>query len=474
MTERTSADMLEKRMEDAFLERLRVLIADADRASCDILRGIVEGLGHETSTVHSAAKALLATENHAPDLVLLDPRFPDCTDLTTLEDILSKSPSTDLIVMAAETDGLDTVKQAARLGTFDYALKPIREEDIRIRVALAGERRSIVKSPARTIAEFAEERQDGDIVGESPAIRALVRQVQEIASYDTPVVITGETGTGKELVARSLHFDSSRRKAPFVRINCAALPLELTESELFGHEKGSFTGAQASRKGAFEEAGDGTILLDEIGDMNLQAQAALLHVLEHGEYRSVGGRKKRTRARVIMATNQDVEGLVARGRFRKDLYYRANRARLRIPPLRDRREDIPALADHFLRSIENKMDKGVHGIADDALEALGQYSWPGNVRELRNEIERAHMRAQNSRVGLGDLSPETLAARLEPEDREDKVDDKRFGDIQRLVDALRTTRGNVTRAADLLGVHRNTLHRWLRKYDLEGVQTYRS
>ena len=451
------------------MEQLRVLIADDDRAICDMLQEIVEGMGHETSLAHSAADALLTAEKSQPDLVLLDLRFPDCADLSTLEGILSKSPSTDVIMVTAETDDLGIVREATRLGAFDYVPKPIREDDIRIRVTRVSERRSLVKSHARAMTELVKGRQIGDIIGESPAIQNLVRQIRDIAVYDTPVVITGETGTGKELLARALHYDGPRQKAPFVSINCAALPRELTESELFGHEKGAFTGAQASRKGAFEEAGDGTIFLDEIGDMNLQAQAALLHVLECGEYRSVGGRKKKARARVVMATNQDIEALVRDSRFRKDLYYRANRVRLRAPPLRERKEDIPALADHFLHLIEAKVGKGVREIAGRALGALQQYRWPGNVRELRNEIERAHIRARDGCIRLGDLSPETLAARLASEDQDGEVDPQSLDDIQKLVDALRAAGGNVTQAAKMLDVHRNTVHRWLRKYDLEAM-----
>ncbi|MHC4247742.1 MAG: sigma-54-dependent transcriptional regulator [Planctomycetota bacterium] len=448
------------------MDQLRVLIADDDRVICGMIQEIVEGLGHETCLAHSAAETLLAVEKSRPDLVLLDLRFPDCADLTTLEGILARSPSTDVIMVTAETDDLGIVRQATRLGAFDYVPKPIREEDIRIRATRVSEKRSLAKSHARAMAELTEGRQIDDIVGQSPAIQALVRQLQDVAVYDTPVVITGETGTGKELLARALHYGGPRRKEPFVSINCAALPLELTESELFGHEKGAFTGARTGRKGAFEEAGGGTIFLDEIGDMNLRAQAALLHVLERGEYRSIGGKEKKVSARVVMATNQDLETLVSGSRFRKDLYYRVNRVRLRVPPLRERKEDIPLLADHFLRLMEVKVGKGIRRIAERALEALQRYHWPGNVRELRNEIERAHIRARDDYVGLGALSPETVAARL---DRGEEVDPKSLDEIQRLIDALRATGGNVTRAAEMLDVHRNTVHRWMKKYDLEAV-----
>ncbi|MHC5056612.1 MAG: sigma-54-dependent transcriptional regulator [Planctomycetota bacterium] len=448
---------------------LRVLIADDDRVICNMIREIVESLGHDVSLAHTAVDTLLAVERDQPDLVLLDLRFPDCADLTTLEGIQTRSPATDVIMVTAEADDLAIVRQATRLGAFDYVPKPIREDDIRIRVTRVSEKRSLAMSHARAMAELTEGRRIGDIIGESPGIRALVHQLEDVTAYDTPVVITGETGTGKELLARALHYGGARRKAPFVSINCAALPRELTESELFGHEKGAFTGAQAARKGAFQEAGSGTIFLDEIGDMSLQAQAALLHVLEHGEYRSVGGRKKQARARIAMATNQDLETLVRDGKFRKDLYFRVNRVRLRVPPLRERKEDIPVLANHFLHVVEAKVGKGIRKVAQNALDALQAYDWPGNVRELRNEMERAHIRSRDGCIGLGDLSPETIASRLVLEANGEEVDAKSLDEIHRLVDALRTSGGNVTRAAKLLDVHRNTLHRWIRKYHLEAL-----
>ncbi|MBD3349839.1 MAG: AAA family ATPase, partial [Candidatus Eisenbacteria bacterium] len=281
---------------------------------------------------------------------------------------------------------------------------------------------------------------------------------------DIPVLITGETGTGKELVARALHYGGGRREKPFVAVNCASLPKDLVQSELFGYEKGAFTGAHASKGGAFDEAEDGTIFLDEIGDMDLPAQAALLHVLETGEYRSVGGGVKRTCARVLVATNHDLEALVRGARFRKDLFYRVNRMRVEIPPVRLRKEDIPLLARHFLERIEARVAKGVGDIASDAMEALVRYGWPGNVRELRNEIERAYIHAQG-RITALDLSP-MVTSWNGIADEQGTPDPSSLEDLHRLVDALKSTGGNVSRAAEALGVHRNTVHRWMRRFGL--------
>ena len=374
--------------------------------------------------------------------------------------------SQNVIMVTTESDDLKTVAEAVRLGAFDYVPKPIREDDIRIRVTKAVERRSLVRSHTRAVTELASGREFEDIVGNSPAIRDVVHQARNLASYDVPVLVTGETGTGKELIARALHYGGPRRDKPFVSINCAGLPTELTESELFGHEKGAFTGAYVARKGAFDEAGDGTLFLDEIGDMNLTAQATLLHVLERGEYRTVGGKEKRTHARIVIATNQDLDTLIRENRFRKDLYYRVNRVHIEVPPLRNRRDDVPLLAGHFLRQTDQKIGKGIRKIAAEALGALQCYDWPGNVRELKNEIERAYIYANNDELTMLDLSPGIATAGLLGEDSS-QADPKSLDEVYKLIGALKTTGGNVTKAAEVLGVHRNTVHRWMRRFGLQ-------
>jgi len=371
-----------------------------------------------------------------------------------------------VIIVTAESDNLGIVAEATRLGAFDYVPKPIREDDIKIRVTRVMEKRALARAHAYAVSELANGRELQDIVGVSAAIRSIIGEAQELAGHDMPVLIMGETGTGKELFARALHYAGPRRDKPFISINCAALPKELTESELFGHEKGAFTGAHMARQGAFEEAEDGTIFLDEIGDMGLASQAALLKVLESGEFRSVGGKEKRASARIVLATNQYLDELVRQSMFRKDLFYRINRMRLSIPPLRKRREDIPPLTNHFLGQLESKIAKGVRGIASEAMEAIARYEWPGNARELKNEIERAYIHTQGDEIQRLDLSAEVVAAAV-PQQEGEGVDPTTLEEIQALISALKTSDGNVTRAAELLGVHRNTIHRWVKKYSLQ-------
>ncbi len=444
----------------------RVLVADDDQVICDVLQEIVSGLGHEVEIVTTAADAIEAAAGGSHDLVLLDLKFPDCEDLSTLEKIRTQSPATDVIIVTAESDNLNIVAEATRLGAFDYVPKPIREDDIRIRVTRVMEKRELLRVHAHAVTELASGRELQDIIGVSPDIISIVKEAQELAFHDMPVLITGETGTGKELIARALHYAGPRRDQPFISINCAALPKELTESELFGHEKGSFTGAHVARQGAFEEAESGTVFLDEIGDMSLGSQAALLRVLESGEFRSVGGKDKKTAARIVLATNQELDELIQRGFFRKDLYYRINRIRLNIPPLRKRTKDIAPLAHHFLAQLEAKIAKGIQGFATEAILALESYEWPGNARELKNEIERAYIHTRGSEIRRLDLSAEVVASTA-PRSEDDRVAPATLEEIQALISALKTSDGNVTKAADILGVHRNTIHRWMKKYSLQ-------
>jgi DNA-binding NtrC family response regulator len=444
---------------------MKILIADDDAIIRRTLKSVLTEFGHETSETATAAETVAATAGGEFDLVLLDIGFPDCSDLSTLRSLRERAPSTDVIMVTAQTDDLDVVAEATTMGAFDYVPKPIRDDDIRIRVTRVMQMRALNRAQVRMSSELARGREIDNLVGQSGAMRAIVRQAGELADYDAPVLITGETGTGKELVARALHYSGVRRERPFVFLNCAALASGLTESELFGHERGAFTGAHQPRKGAFEEAEDGTLFLDEIGDASPQAQASLLHVLEHGEYRSVGGRSKQNRARVVLASNQNMDALIAENKFRKDLFYRVNRLSIRIPPLRERKEDIEPLARHFLTELNAKVGKGVIAIAAEALAALRGYPWPGNVRELKNEIERAYLCTDGSELLALDFSPEVLVS-CGAAEGEDVPDPDSLEEIYKLIEALRASGGNITRAGEILGVHRNTVRRWMKSYRL--------
>ncbi len=402
-------------------------------------------------------------------MVLLDLTFPDCADLSALRALRAQAPGTDVIMVTAHAEDLDLVAEATRLGAFDYAPKPIRDDDIRIRTTRVQQMRDLARRSMRAVSQLARGSEIADIVGESPTIKWIVRQTCTLSGYDAPVLISGETGTGKELVARALHYSGPRRTKPFVAINCAALATGLAESELFGHERGSFTGAHHTRHGAFEEAEDGTLFLDEVGDMSLLAQASLLRALEQGEYRPIGGKLKETRARVVLASNQNFESLMAAGKFRRDLFYRINRMRLLVPPLRQRKDDIPLLARHFLAGLEAKIGRGVRTIASDVLHALRGYHWPGNVRELKNELERAYLRAEGQELDLLDFSPEVVCA-AEIGDGDVLSDPKMLEGIHKLLEALTASGGRLSRAAQMLGVHRNTVRRWMQRYRLHKLK----
>jgi len=307
-----------------------------------------------------------------------------------------------------------------------------------------------------------------DIIGLTEKVKDVVKRAMEFASLDFPVLITGETGTGKELIARTLHYSGPRRSAPFLSVNCAALPKELTESELFGHEKGAFTGASQRRGGAFEEVQNGTLFLDEIGDMVPASQAALLRVMDTGEYLSVGGARKTTQARIVLATNQDLETLIQEGKFRKDLFYRLDRMRIHLPPLRERQDDIKILVRHFLETLEKKIGKGVNKVSDEVISLFNSYSWPGNVRELKNEIERAYIYATDDTVRSTNLSSNILVVGkvLSNDDTQSSAS---VEEIYKLVEALKASGGNISKAARIIGVHRNTIHRWINKHALQAL-----
>jgi DNA-binding NtrC family response regulator len=440
----------------------RILIADDDPVICAALKSAVTGAGHSATAVHTAAAAIDTAAGGAFDVVLLDLRFPDCSDLSTLREIRRRSPETDVVLVTAVTDDLDIVSEAVSLGAFDYLPKPLREFDVRIALTRVLRQRELARSNERLVSELARGSEKSDIIGQSLAVKSLRRQVVEQAAHDMPVLVTGETGTGKELVVRAIHNGSRRRGKPFVTLNCCALPRELAESLLFGHERGAFTGAHVERKGAFAEAGEGTLLLDEIGDLAEETQAALLRALDTGEYRPVGGETRRSSARLVMATNRDLGELVAAGGFRQDLYYRVDRLRIHVPPLRDRREDVGLLVAHFLTLLNHDLSKQVALAEPEALECLHRYDWPGNVRELRNEVERSYIHCQSDRIGLLDLSAEILAGDV-GEEGAAPVTPRVAEEIKRLKEALRTTGGRIAESAKLLGVHRNTVRRWMKR-----------
>jgi len=367
----------------------RILIVDDEPSMREMLRIVLRRDGYDVTVAANGTQAIDILKRERVDLLLSDIRMPDLSGVDVLR--TAKEGNRDLIAfMMTAFASTDTAVEAMRLGAADYFTKPFSMDEMRLKVrqqleALRLKQENVLlKRALNTSNEFC------NIIGRSEAMLDLFKMVETIAKTNSTVLLTGESGTGKDLVARAVHYNSLRRERPFVALNCGGLPETLLESELFGHMKGAFTGADANKKGLVEVAEHGTIFLDEIGEMNQTMQVKLLRVLQDHRFRRLGGTEEvQADIRVIAATNQDLQRMVAEGRFREDLYYRINVIQIQLPPLRDRREDVPLLAEHFLTKYAKAADKPVRGISRDAQELLSAYMWPGNVRELENVIERA-------------------------------------------------------------------------------------
>jgi len=475
-----------------------ILVADDDRAIRTVLTQALARLGHEVRSTGNAATLWRWVQEGQGDLVITDVVMPDENGLDLIPRVKKLRPDLRIIVMSAQNTLLTAVKAAER-GAFDYLPKPFDLKDLVAMVQKALTAPAPATAPV-TAQVMAEEEDQLPLIGRSPAMQEIYRVLARLMGTDLTVMITGESGTGKELVARALHDYGKRRAGPFVAINMAAIPRELIESELFGHEKGAFTGATMRSTGRFEQAQGGTLFLDEIGDMPLEAQTRLLRVLQEGEYTTVGGRTAiKTDVRIIAATHRDLRTLIRQGLFREDLFYRLNVVPIRLPPLRERTEDIPALVRHFflLASQQGLPLKGLDGAAMDRLK---RYRWPGNVRELENMVRRLAALYAQEVIGaevieqeLAEANPaatptaepvnEGLGAAVERHLREyfaahkDGVPaaglyDRVLREIERplLSLSLIATRGNQIKAAHMLGLNRNTLRKKIRELDIQVVR----
>jgi two-component system nitrogen regulation response regulator GlnG len=471
-----------------------ILIADDDRAIRMVLTEALGRLGHEVRTTGNAATLWQWISAGDGDLVITDVVMPDENGLDLIPRIRRLRPNLRVIVMSAQNTLLTAVKATER-GAFDYLPKPF---DLRQLVASA-ERALSQPDRAPPPAAAAPEAESLPIIGRSPAMQEIYRVLARLMGTDLTVMIAGESGTGKELVARALHDYGKRRGGPFVAVNMAAIPRELVESELFGHEKGAFTGALARNPGRFEQAAGGTLFLDEIGDMPFEAQTRLLRVLQQGEYSTVGGRTAiKVDVRIVAATHRDLRQMIRQGLFREDLYYRLNVVPLRLPPLRERFEDIPDLVRHFLARAraEGLPAKSFH---PDALDRLQRHGWPGNIRELENLVRRLAVLCTEDVIGLAaveaelsELAPAAAAGPPAGESLSEAAErhlrdffaahrdglparglyDRVLREIERpLIElSLAATRGNQIRAAELLGLNRNTLRKKIRELDIEVVR----
>jgi DNA-binding NtrC family response regulator len=443
--------------------RLDVLIVDDDPAIRRMMRGVLEDEGHAVVEAEDGERALEALAGQRVDVVLLDLNMPGLPGLEALTRIRETAPDTAVLVVTGEST-IENALKAGQRGAFDFIVKPPDPEILLGTIAEAAQvtrgRRRLPEGPAPAD-------DDLGILGASPAVRALREQVRRVAPAQGRVLITGENGAGKELVALAIHALSKRAGGPFVKLNCAAIPKDLVESELFGHERGAFTGALQARAGRLERADGGTLFLDEIGDLSLESQAKLLRALETGEFERVGGtRTLQVDARVVSATNKDLAQAIESGAFREDLFYRLNVLPIHVPPLRERRGDPSLLAARFLAAFREVEGREPIPLSEEALRLIEDYHWPGNVRELKNLMERAAVLCEGSEVRGADLAPWLEAApsgergvglRAEVERREADT-------IRR---ALEQADWNVTQAAAGLGIDRTNLHRKMRKYGIE-------
>jgi len=460
-------------------EHFAVLTVDDDARIRRTLRGVLEDEGHETGEAANAGEAYEALEKRRWDAVLLDLTMPGEHGLDALLKIREQAPDTAVIVVSGEST-LENAVKAGQRGAFDFVPKPINDpehllEVLREAVKVTRLRRGAKPAPngggtgARSAgAAGAEGANDAmaTIVGDCPAVDRMREQIRRVAPSNGRVLITGENGAGKELAALAIHALSKRSGGAFVKLNCAAIPKDLLESELFGYEKGAFTGAVASKKGRLELADGGTLFLDEIGDLALDAQAKLLRALETGEIERLGGtRTAKVDVRLLAATNKDLAAAVKAGDFREDLYFRLNVLPVAVPPLRERKSDVGPLASHFLERFAEAEGRGAMTLADDARELLEEYHWPGNVREMRNLMERAVVLVKGDVVTAAELNPWLESPPEEGEDAglKGRVARSEIDSIRRALDAADW---NVTQAAAGLGIDRTNLHRKMRKYGI--------
>jgi two-component system, NtrC family, response regulator HydG len=446
-----------------------LLVADDDPGLRESLERTLTREGYRVLLASDGRAALERLQDGPVDLIVTDLKMPGLTGLELLRAAKAIAPDVDVILLTAFGTVEEAVK-AMKDGAYDFLTKPFRREQLLKLIDKALERRELIEKNKALQQRLDDLLRQGAIIGGSPAFRRMMTLVEQVASSSATVLILGESGSGKEGVAKAIHQGSTRKAGPFVAVNCASLPETLLESELFGYERGAFTGAAGRKEGRFELADGGTLFLDEIGDLSPVTQPKILRVLQEGEFERLGGtRTIRVDVRIVAATNQDLSQMVKEKRFREDLFYRLNVITIHVPPLRDRREDIPVLAQHFLRIYAAKNNRRLDGLTDEAIKRLEAYGWPGNVRELENVIERGVVLARGGQVDVADLTPEIAGATPLPEG----VVSVRIGTPlaeveQRLMDAtLAATGGNKTLAAKLLGIDVRTVARKLERWEEE-------
>ncbi len=442
----------------------RILVVDDEPNARTALAEILREEEYSVETAADGFKALARFEEFTPDLVLTDLKMPGMDGVELLRKLRGHEPDLPVVLMTA-FGAVETAVSAMREGAADYLTKPLNTDELVMVIERALERVRLRRETVELKTQLAERYRFDNIVGSSPEMQEVFKSVAQVAPSRATVLLTGESGTGKELVAAAIHHRSPRKDGPFVRLHCAALAETLLESELFGHERGAYTGADRRREGRFEQADGGTLFLDEIGEITPSTQVKLLRVLQEREFERVGGNQTlRVDVRVIAATNRDLHELVTEGHFREDLYYRLNVINVTLPPLRKRPSDVPALAMHFLERYAKENEKRVARFSDDALALLANYPWPGNVRELENVVERAVVLADGESVEAHHLPAEL--SRITTENRAPRIPGSSMADIERyaILETLEAHGGSTSRAADVLGISVRKIQYKLHEY----------
>lgn len=446
----------------------KIMVVDDEESIRRSLSGVLKDEGFEVILAKDGADTLKKLAANLPDLVLLDIWMPGMDGTEVLQEIKSRYPSLQVIMISGHGN-IETAVKTTKLGAYDFIEKPLSLDKVILTINHAIEQKRL-EQENNALRIDVESRYE--IIGKSKAIEAIKQQIERVAPSNSWVLISGENGTGKELVARNIHLLSSRNKKPFIEVNCAAIPEELIESELFGHEKGAFTGAISQKIGKFELANEGTIFLDEIGDMSLRTQAKILRILQEQKFERVGGVQTiEVDVRVIAATNKNLEDEIKKGNFREDLYYRLNVIPFSIPPLRERREDINMFVDYYLKEFSQETTRGIKEISKDAIAVLERYNWPGNVRELKNLIERLFIMTLSKVITPEDLpsyistGEEVLPVTVLSKDtlKEARKDfEKEF-----ILKKLEEFNGNISKTADAIGIERSHLYRKIKEFGIE-------
>lgn len=450
-------------------QKKKILIVDDDASHRLMIKANMLDKEYDVREAEDGEDAITLVEKEFFDLILMDIKMKKIDGITALKKIKEISPSIPVMIMTAYSS-VQTAVDALKLGATEYFVKPLDMEAVCHSVEKTFDYLELQKENKTLKEQLNREFEISSIIGQSKAMKAVFEVISLSAPSDATILILGESGTGKELIASAIYQNSFRKEKPFIKINCAALPENLLESELFGHEKGAFTGAVTKREGRFELANEGTLFLDEIGDMTLATQAKILRVLQEGEFERVGGdRTIKVDVRIIAATNKDLEKEVEKGNFRKDLFFRLSVVPITLPPLRKRRQDIPLLAEFFLKKYAKKNKRLIRGFTPAALDKLMRYDWPGNVRELENTLERTVIMSFDQLI-----KPETLPDFLNSAEINDNKDTalhpgRSIKDVEKelIIKTLESTDNNITRAAELLGISRRTLHNKINEYNID-------